>query len=104
MKNLLAPDLESLKTTLQVHFDPKPSIGAQCCTFPQASEVSIADFTAELRRLVIHCDFKDTGAVVTLMAMKTWKIKLSLQKSSVLLKTYMTEKLNVLGQREVSVE
>lgn len=48
----------------------------------------------------------DTGAAVTIMSQATWQTlfpDLSLQKSSVVLKTYTAEQMPVVGQREVKV-
>ena len=48
----------------------------------------------------------DTGAAVTIMSQTTWKTlfpDLSLQKSSIVLRTYTAEQMSVVGQREVTV-
>ena len=62
VKNLLAPDLPASKdfatlcTTLKSHYDPKPSVIAQRCTFHKCRQLpgeSIADFIAEILFSVI---------------------------------------------------
>ena len=68
VKSLLAPNLPisksfpDLKETLKSHFAPKPSIITERFYFNrrmQQSCESIVDFTAELRRLAINCEFED---------------------------------------------
>lgn len=44
------------------HFEPKPVIIVQCFHFHcrnQAAGESVAEYAAELRRLVAHCKFED---------------------------------------------
>ena len=69
LRNLVSPALPKEKTyneltaELQKHFDPKPSQIVQRFKFNsriRKSSESIAEYVAELRKLALHCDYKDT--------------------------------------------
>ena len=58
----ISKSFPDIKETLKSHFSPKPSIITEQSHFNrrrQQSGESIVDFTAELGRLVINCEFED---------------------------------------------
>ena len=66
LHGLLAPvlpqdkDYDSLLSSLRKHYDPKPLVIAEILRFykrSQSSTESITDFTEDLHRLSIHCEF-----------------------------------------------
>ena len=68
LRSLLAPErprdqsYDQLVSVLQKHYDPKPLVIGERFRFYQRSQKageSIADFTADLRRLSIRCEFGD---------------------------------------------
>ena len=71
---LLAPDkpapksLKQLKKTLQTHFEPKPAVIVAHFQFHRRNQEageSVAEYEAELRRLVANCKFGDHLTKVT---------------------------------------
>ena len=69
LRSLVAPrapkekTLDDIKKLLKSHFEPTPSVIAECYRFhrrDQASGETIAAFVAELRKLTTHCKFEDT--------------------------------------------
>ncbi|KAL7853111.1 hypothetical protein SRHO_G00188960 [Serrasalmus rhombeus] len=68
LRNLVSPDLPKAKTydqltaELKKHFNPTPSEIVQRFKFNsriRKSGESIAEYVAELRKLALHCDYKD---------------------------------------------
>lgn len=68
LRNLLAPKklaeqgLDELQKALKDHYEPQTVVVAERFHFyqrQQAAGESISDYVAELRKLAIHCDFKD---------------------------------------------
>lgn len=69
LQSLVAPKatkektLDEIKKLLKSHFEPTPSVIAECYRFhrrDQAAGETIADYVAELRKLTTHCKFEDT--------------------------------------------